>query len=221
MLNRLIIVGAGGHGKVVSDIAARNGYSDICFVDDKAVGDCMGYPIIGKCDQLDAFNDGKTEFVIAVGDNSTRKHIAESYDLNWATLIHPSAQIGSHVTIGEGTVVMANSVINTCASVGIHCIVNSGAIVEHDNTLGDYVHISPRVALGGTVTVGNETHIGIGATVKNNLEICENCTIGAGAMVVKNINKSATYIGVPAKIKRGGVTLNGLFANTSEWRCAA
>ncbi len=199
MSERLIIIGAGGHGKVVSDIAARNGYSDICFVDDKAVGDCMGYPIIGKCAQLDEFNDGKTEFVIAVGGNSTRKHIAESYDLNWATLIHPSAQIGSHVTIGEGAVVMANAVINACASIGKHCIVNSGAIVEHDNVLGDYVHISPRAALGGTVTVGDGTHIGIGATVKNNIEICGKCLIGAGAVVVDNIVDSGIYVGVPAK----------------------
>jgi sugar O-acyltransferase (sialic acid O-acetyltransferase NeuD family) len=200
MSERLIIIGAGGHGKVVSDIALKCGYSDICFVDDKAVGDCMGYPIIGKCEELYAMNDGNTEFVIAVGNNATRKHIAEAYNLKWVTLIHPSAQIGSNVTIGAGTVVMANAVINACASIGKHCIVNSGAVVEHDNVLGDYVHISPRAALGGAVAVGAETHIGIGATVRNNIEICGKCMIGAGAVVVDNIVDNGVYVGVPAKM---------------------
>ncbi len=199
MSNRLIIIGAGGHGKVVADIALQRGYSDICFVDDHAVGECMGYPIVGRCSELNEYGEGKTDFFIAVGDNATRKHIAETYDLNWVTLIHPSAQIGSHVTIGEGTVVMANAVINACASIGKHCIINSGAIVEHDNVLGNYVHISPRAALGGTVAVGDETHIGIGAIVKNNIEICDKCMIGAGAVVVKNICECGTYVGVPAK----------------------
>ncbi len=203
MSNRLIVIGAGGHGKVVADIALWCGYTAISFIDDKAVGNCMCYPIIGKCDDLKAYNDGKTDFIIAVGDNSTRRLIAEKYDLSWATLIHPSAQIGSDVTIGEGTVVMANAVINACASIGKHCIINSGAIVEHDNVLGDYVHISPRAALGGTVTVGDETHVGIGATVKNNVNICQNCLVGAGAVVVKDIYESATYVGIPAKMVGG------------------
>ncbi len=200
MSERLIIIGAGGHGKVVADVALRCGYSDISFVDDHVFGECMGFPIIGKCDELNGYNDGKTDFIIAVGNNATRKYIAETYDLKWATLIHPSAQIGSHTVIGEGTVVMANAVINACASIGKHCIINSGAIVEHDNKLGDYVHISPRAALGGTVTVGDETHIGIGAVVRNNIEICGKCMIGAGAVVVNNIVDNGVYVGVPAKM---------------------
>ncbi len=199
MSDRLIIIGAGGHGKVVSDIALRSGYTDICFVDDKAQGECMGYPIIGNSGQLQTFADGKTEFVIAIGDNATRKQVAESNNLPWATLVHPAAQIGSHVKIGKGTVVMANVVVNACATIGAHCIINSGAVVEHDNVLGNYVHISPKAALGGTVTVGDETHIGIGATVKNNIEICGKCLIGAGAVVVDKIDEAGTYVGVPSR----------------------
>lgn len=203
MYNRLVIVGAGGHGKVIADIAVQNGYQDISFVDDNAVGECMGFPIIGKSCDLKSLNDGKTDFVIAVGDNATRKKMAESHDVNWVTLIHPSAQIGANVSIEHGTVVMAGAVVNACASIGQHCIINTCSVVEHDNVLDDYVHISPNASLGGTVHIGECTHIGIGATVINNINICSNCRIGAGAVVVKDITESSTYIGIPAK-KSGG-----------------
>lgn len=200
MFNRLVIVGAGGHGKVVADIALKSGYKDICFADDNATGECMGFPIICKSTDLERKNDGNTDFVIAVGNNEIRKKIAESHDANWVSLIHPSAQIGTNVKIGRGTVVMAGAVINACATTGQHCIINSCAVVEHDNILMDYVHISPNVALGGTVHIGECTHIGIGATVINNINICSNCRIGAGAVVVKNIMQNGVYIGIPAKI---------------------
>lgn len=205
MFNRLVIIGAGGHGKVIADLALKNGYTDIAFVDDNAVGECLGYPIIGTGETAEHLDDGKTDFVIAVGNNEVRKKIAELHNVNWVSLVHPSAQIGTNVNIGIGTVVMAGAIINSCATVGKHCIINSCAVVEHDNMIEDYVHISPNAALGGTVRVGEKTHIGIGATVKNNIEICENCTIGAGAVVVKNIREPSTYIGIPAK-KSGGNT---------------
>ncbi len=208
MFNRLVIIGAGGHGKVISDIASKIGYTNIAFADDNADGFCLNYPIICKSSNIEMQNDGNTDFVIAVGDNAIRKRIAEEHNVNWVTLIHPSAQIGADVKIGVGTVVMAGAVVNSCATIGEHCIINSSAVIEHENVIEDYVHISPRVALGGAVHVGKGTHIGIGASVKNNLEICENCTIGAGAVVVKNIREPAIYIGIPAK-------------NTSEWRCVA
>lgn len=198
-MNRLVIIGAGGHGKVIADIAMKCGYTDICFLDDHAVGMCMGFPIAGTSAELTLMNDGATDFVIAVGTNATRRKIAERFHVSWVTLIHPSAWIAADVTIGQGTVVMAGAMINPSARVGAHCIINTGSIVEHDNVLEDYVHISPRVALAGTVRIGEETHVGIGAVVRNNITICSNCTIGAGAVVVKDITKSGTYIGVPAK----------------------
>ena len=198
-MNRLIIIGAGGHGKVVADIAAKNGYTDICFADDHAKGQCMGFPILGGTAHLEVWDDGATDFVIGIGNNAVREKIAQKYDINWVRLVHPAAQIGLQVTIGKGTVVMAGAIINACASVGEHCIINTGAVVEHDNVLGDYVHISPNAALGGTVRVGALTHIGIGAAVRNNIDICGGCTIGAGAVVVKNIQDSGVYIGVPAR----------------------
>ena len=161
MDRRLIIIGAGGHGKVVADTAMRIGYTEISFVDDGVMGECMGLPIIGTTEILKDLNDGRTDFVIGVGNNQIRKRIAESHPVNWVTLIHPSAQIGSHVTIGTGTVVMAGVVINACAQIGEHCIINTSAVIEHDNILEDYVHISPRAVLGGTVHIGELTHVGV------------------------------------------------------------
>ena len=200
-MNRLIIIGAGGHGKVIADNALKNGYTHIFFVDDHSVGQCMGLDIIGTCDCLKDLNDGRTDFIIGIGSNEIRKRIAESYDLNWITLIHPAAQIASCVSVGKGTVIMAGAVVNACASVGNHCIINTCAIVEHDNIIEDYAHISPNVALGGMVRVGSSTQIGIGATVSNNISICGNCIVGAGAIVIKDIVDFGTYMGVPARKK--------------------
>ena len=198
-MNRLIIIGAGGHGKVVADVALRNGYTDIYFVDDHVKGEVMGFPIIGATDEIQRLNDGNTDFIIGIGNNLTRKAIAEAYHVNWVTLIHPSAQVAFNVEIGQGTVVMANAVINVCSIIGEHCIINTSAVVEHDNVIDNYVHISPGALLGGTVRVNELTHIGIGAVVRNNIDICSCSTIGAGAVVSKQITESGTYIGIPAR----------------------
>ena len=198
-MNRLVIVGAGGHGKSVADNAIKNGYSDICFVDDNETGECMGYPIIGVFEDIDQLNDGKTDFVIGIGNNKTRSIIAEKYNTNWVALVHPTAVIATNASIGKGTVIMANAVVNVCAKVGEHCIINTGAILEHDNVIENYAHISPNVALGGTVHIGALTQVGIGAVVSNNIKICNDSLIGAGAVVAEDIVQSGIYIGVPAR----------------------
>ncbi|MDD6012227.1 MAG: acetyltransferase [Oscillospiraceae bacterium] len=201
MKERLVIIGAGGHGKVIADIAMKMGYQHIVFLDDKACGSVMGLPVIGKSQEAPACNDGNTEFFLAIGDGGTRRRIAQQYPLPYATLIHPSAQIGYGVSIGEGTAVMAGAVINPMAQIGKHCIINTCAVAEHDNIIGDYSHLSPGALLAGTVHIGRECHIGIGASVKNNICICSHCVIGAGAAVVKNIEERGVYIGVPARKK--------------------
>ena len=199
-MNRLVIVGAGGHGRVIADNALKNGYTDICFVDDNAIDmACIGFSIIGRTTDLNSLNDGNTDFIIGIGNSAVRKSIAQEYDVNWVSIIHPSAQIAFNAEIGKGTVVMANAVVNACSKIGEHCIINTAAVVEHDNVIESYAHISPNVALGGMVFVGQNTHIGIGASVCNNVSICEDCIVGAGAVVIKDIGDSGTYIGVPAR----------------------
>ncbi len=200
MNNRLIIIGAGGHSKVIADIALKNGYTDIFFVDDnKKTGSYMGFSVIGNIRDIEQLNDSKTDFVIGIGNNDIRKKIAQTYDVNYVTLIHPSAHIASGVTIGEGTVVMAAAVVNPDTVVKKHCILNTSCVVEHDNVIESFVHISPNAALGGTVHIGEGTHIGISATVINNIDVCSECKIGAGAVVIRNIEHSGTYVGIPAK----------------------
>lgn len=195
-MNRLIIIGAGGHGKVIADNALKNGYTDIGFIDDNAAGECMEFPIIGTTDEIEALNDGKTDFIIGIGDNAVRKTIAEKYDVNWVTLIHPSAVTAFNASIGKGTVIMAGAVVNVCSTVGNHCIINTNAVVEHDNVIRSFSHISPGAVLSGTVVIGERTWIGTGASVINNIEICNDVTVGAGSVVLRNIETEGTYYGI-------------------------
>lgn len=199
-MKQLIIIGASGHGKVVADIARKNGYENILFLDDnEALIDCGGYSVVGK---TETFIQYDCDFFVAIGNADIRQKLQQQLkyaNKSVATLIHPSAIIGDNVQIGMGTVVMAGAVINPSTTIGDGCIINTCASVDHDNTIGDYVHISVGAHTAGTVIIGDKTWIGIGTTVSNNISICENCMIGAGAVVVNNITKSGTYIGVPTK----------------------
>lgn len=201
MSEGVIVIGGGGHAKVVIDCIQSAGDTVAGILDDGLPKEStvLGIPVLGSTFDYRKYADIK--FIIAIGSNAVRRKIAESMEVDWYTAVHPQAVISRYARIGAGSVVLANAVIHTEATVGRHCIVNTGAIIEHDNRLGEYVHISPAAALGGTVCVGNETHIGIGAVVRNNVEICDSCVIGAGAVVVKNITESGTYVGVPAHQK--------------------
>lgn len=196
----VIIIGASGHGKVIADIVLSAGDRLLGFLDDgKAGGTCLGFPVLGKL--KDYVNYPYAEFIIAIGNAAVREKIAASMaGVPWHTAIHPAAVVSKFdVTIGEGTVIMANAVVNPGTSVGKHCIVNTAAVVEHDNKIEDFVHISVGAKLAGTVSVGKSTWVGIGAVVSNNLTLCGGCMIGAGAVVVKDILEPGTYVGVPAR----------------------
>lgn len=198
-MKQIVIIGASGHGKVVADIIEKSGNIVRGFLDDNASGEVFGYSILGQVCDYNNY-DSECEFVIAIGDNQVREKIANSIkQVKLFTAIHPSVCMAKDVIIGQGTVVMANAVINSSAKIGFNCIINTGVIVEHDNFIGNYVHLSPKVSLGGTVNIGKSTHIGIGATVRNNITITDNCIVGAGAVVVNDILNSGTYVGVPAR----------------------
>lgn len=198
MSERVIIIGASGHGKVVADVVTAAGDTVIGFLDDSSdKTECCGYPVLGSVADTGRFPDCR--YVVAIGNNGVRKRIAEELNsVLWYTAIHPTAVVSPSAVIGEGTVVMPNAVINAETVIGRHCIINTAAVVEHENRIGDYAHISPRAALAGNVSVGAETHIGIGACVKNNIAICGGCTVGASAAVVKDILLPGVYVGVPA-----------------------
>ena len=201
--NKLAIIGCGGHGRVVADIALSiNTYDKIVFLDDSAQINNNEIPCIGTTELIEKLSS-EYDFVVAIGSSKIRKKVTDKlneYNAFIATLVHKSAVIGSVVTIGCGTVIMACSVINAGVTIGNSCIVNTSSSVDHDCNIGDYVHIAVGSHLCGTVSVGENTWVGAGSIVINNIDICADCMIGAGAVVVKNIDKSDTYVGVPAKI---------------------
>ena len=206
MNKKIVIIGAGGHAKVIADIIKKSGDSIYGFLDDNiSIGTIVlkreNIKVIGKIEDSKKINSTNNDikFIIGIGNNEIRKKIVNSWDLDYYTAIHPSSQIGIDVVIEEGTVVMANACINSSTRVGKHCIINTGAIVEHDNVLENYVHVSPNATLCGTVEVGLLSHIGAGAVVRNNIQICNNCIIGCGGTVVKNIREPGVYIGNPVK----------------------
>ena len=194
-MKKLIIIGASGHGKVVADIAVKNGYEEIVFLDDNEnVKECAGFPVIGRsCKAVDI--EGNK--IVAIGNARVREQIQQNLK-NVVTLIHPDAVISRRVEIGEGSVVMAGTVINSDVVIGKGCIINTGASVDHDCKIGDFVHVSVGAHVAGTCEIGERTWIGAGAVVSNNISIYRDCMIGAGTVVIKNINKKGTYIGNPA-----------------------
>jgi sugar O-acyltransferase (sialic acid O-acetyltransferase NeuD family) len=203
MKKNLMLIGAGGHGKVCADIASKqNKWDSIYFLDDNInTSTCIGYKVVGKIDDFTKFAD-EAEFFVSIGNNAIRSSILkrlESSGIEIASLIHPNAIVGLDVSLGKGTVVMPGVVINASAKIGKGCIINTGSSVDHDNVISDYVHISPGVHLGGTVIVGESTQLSIGSSVANNITIFSNCIIGAGAVVIHDIMEPGTYIGVPAK----------------------
>lgn len=195
-MKKLMIIGASGHGKVIADIAVKNGYKDICFFDDdESVKECAGFQVLGQSEKVKDIDD---EVIVAIGDAKIREKMQSSLK-NIPSLIHPAATISRRVFIDEGTVIMAGAVINSDSVIGKGCIINTGSSVDHDCLIGDYVHISVGAHIAGMVAVGARTWIGAGAIVSNNINICCDCYIGAGAVVVKDIDVPGTYIGVPAR----------------------
>ena len=200
-MKRLIILGAGGQGKVVADIAKLNGYEDIAFLDDNAnIKECAGWRVLGPNSMA---TEIEGDVFVAIGDNRIRKEITQRYqERTFPTLVHPSSVIAKGIEIGAGTVVMAGTVINPGARIGDGVIVNTCSSIDHDCVVEDYCHISVGAHLCGTVKIGKGTLIGAGSTVSNNISICSECLIGVGAVVINDIQIPGTYIGIPAMVKR-------------------
>ncbi|MGM0874221.1 MAG: acetyltransferase [Bacillota bacterium] len=202
----IVIIGQGGYSKVIKDIILLNDASQIVgYLDDKyedyLIKDEMFYgPISVFKLLLNKYVDIK--FVVAIGHNQTRKKIVEGLNLEddfYTTLIHPTAIVSPSVSIGKGTVIMANTVINADAVIGDHVIINTGSVIEHDNKVNDFAHVSPNTTLTGSVQLGEGVHIGAGATLIPNVKIGNWSIIGAGATVINSIPDNTTAVGIPAK----------------------
>lgn len=199
-MKQLTIIGASGHGKVVADVALKNGYESLVFLDDdERIETCGNYQVVGNCSRAEEIGN---DVFVAIGNAEVRQRIQErleKFGITVPVLIHPNAVIAKDAVIGEGTIVMAGAVVNPGSTIGKGCIINTCSSVDHDCLIGDYVHISIGAHLAGTVILREKTWVGAGATISNNIEITSCCMIGAGAVVINDIMEKGTYIGVPAR----------------------
>lgn len=202
-MKKLIIIGAGGHAKVVYEIAKLcNYYQSIDFYDDYVLGEVIdGKTVIGNVSLVRERID-ECDLFIAIGNNKIRTSLYDDFKALGATfalISHPSTIISTSAKIGENTVLMPQVVVNSCAEIGNSCIINTAATIDHDCLIEDGSHISVGSHIAGTCRIGSQVMLGVGSCVCNNVSIGDNVVVGAGGVVVKNIMEPGTYVGVPVK----------------------
>jgi len=192
----VILYGAGGHGKVVYSLLKDQGEPVIAVIDDNPmVKEFMGHKVSHEINSLSE----NESMIIAVGDNRTRRKIANQFSFGrFGVVIHSYAVRDGSSKIGEGTIVMPLAVINSDSNLGKHCIINTAAIIEHDCQIDDFVHVAPNATICGDCTIGEGTLIGAGATVIPGIKIGEWCTIGAGTVVIRDVPDGKKVVGNPS-----------------------
>lgn len=201
---RLIIIGAGGHGRVVASAAKAAGIDIFAFVDSDPSGEYVNdIPVYNSLGNALAENEFETpHFIIAIGDNKIRaaeySH-AIAAGLTPASIIHPSAVVSDSAYIAPGSFIAAQVVVNPDASVGENVIVNTAAIVEHDCVIGAHAFISPAAVLCGNVRVGAHSFISANATLVPNVKVGEHVLVAAGAVVTKSYSDELRLTGIPAR----------------------
>lgn len=209
MTRPLIVIGAGGHAKVLIEALLHAGLplAGIVDADPARHGTTLlDQPIRGGDDLILAHTPADVLLVNGLGsiaDPSLRVRIFETFKghgFNFESVIHPSAIVASDTLIGEGVQIMAGTVIQPGCRLGDNSIVNTGTTIDHDCLIGKHVHLAPGVTLSGGVTVGEEAHIGTGATVIQGITIGPKTIVGAGAVVIRDVPENSTVSGVPAKV---------------------
>jgi sugar O-acyltransferase (sialic acid O-acetyltransferase NeuD family) len=205
-----VIFGGGGHARVLLDCLIRmcTGYSFVIL--DRASHlshrEVMGIPVMGDDSFLpELIARGATRFVVGVGatgDNGPRRRLFQvgiSFGLEPLVVMHPAATCSRWCTIGAGTQLFPQSVVNPGAKLGVNVIVNTAAVVEHDCVVGDHVHIATAATVAGSVRIGELAHIGCGATLKEGVTVGERALVAAGAVVIGDVPADCTVAGVPAR----------------------
>jgi len=196
--SEVIVLGIGGHAKVVISTLRAMGYHVVEAYDDDASlwgTNLLGVPVVGP---LETLVPAHRPAVIGFGDNHVRQRVASELPLKWLTAVHPSATVHPSVRLGVGTVVFAGAVVQPDVKLGDHIIINTGATVDHDCELGDFVHISPGANLAGSVRVGEGAFLGIGSAVIPHIHIGAWTTVGAGSVVVRDLAAGVIAKGAPA-----------------------
>lgn len=208
---RVLVYGAGGHGRAVLDAALER--SDLHVVgvldDDPALRgkSILGIGVLGGAAILVEREYQACRVVVAVGDADARASVVarvEAAGLQFLSVIHPTAFVARETSIGDGAMILPMAVVHTGASIGVHAIVNTGAIVEHDCRVGDYAHVASGARLGGGVIVGRAALVGIGASILPGIRVGECAVVGAGAAVISDVRAGSVVGGSPARILKGG-----------------
>lgn len=202
----VVIVGGGGHAKVVIESLRASGQTVAAIVDaDTTPRDVLGVPVVGDDAALaDLRGQGLSRLFVALGSNRLRQTLggqARALGFSLVNAIHPSAVISPSAWIGEGVAIMAGVAINADSRVGDLAIVNTGAVVDHDCDLGEACHVGPASALAGGVRVGARAFLGVGARAIPGVRIGADTILGAGAVVVRDLPDAVLAVGVPAQIK--------------------
>lgn len=212
-MKKLLIIGCGGHGKVVAEAAEKtNIYENISFLDnkkDKLNQDQTTFTknIIGEISKanINKFSEYYSHFFVGIGDNNIRFSLLKEIKrigINIPNIIHPSAQISKYVQLGHGCFINTNAVIQCNSIINSGCIINTSSSIDHDSIIDEGTHISPGVTIAGNVKIGKRSWIGLGTKIIQNVEIGDNVIVGAGSLVLKNIPSNVEVFGSPATIKK-------------------
>jgi len=197
MNKNIAIIGAGGHGKVVGEIALLNHYKNIFFFDDK-IDEIKAFPftICGNLDYLKDHLKDYDEFFVAIGDNYIRHNKIDwlkKEKVNFATLTHPKSTISKFSSLGMGTCVMANAVVNAGTLIKDGVIINTSSSIDHDCVIDDYAHISPNCSLSGDITIGKFSHLGTGTSIHPGINVGDNVKTGIGSKIFRDILNNEIY----------------------------
>ena len=195
----LSVIGCGGHAKVLLDTICLLGLKVNFLYDDNF---SLDQPLNFMDKVVSPINFESSEnAIIAIGDNYSRKEIStKAIKKIWVVIIHPTAIVSKDMFIDEGSVIMAGSIVQTGSRIGKHCIINTGSSIDHNCDIGDYVHVSPNVALTGGISIGEGTHVGVGACVIPGIKIGKWAIIGAGSVIIRDVPDYAVVVGNPGKI---------------------
>lgn len=204
----LLILGAGGHSRVLMEAAqASGGWERFAFLDD-AVGveQVAGWPVLGKLAECERLREQYDQAIVGIGNNAVRLAWTETLQrIGYAlpAIVHPSAVISPSAVIGAGSVVFAQAAINAGTHIGEAVIINTAASVDHDCIIENGVHVAPGSHLAGGVTIRKKAWIGLGACVNIGMEVGAAAIVGAGAVVLSTVAAETTVVGIPARpIKR-------------------